>query len=403
MPKYCIVIASQVIGKDFMGALDYNRKKLDHSDIRLRAEILDSNFASFDYRMIKAEIEAVRQLRPNLNRYVYHTSLNFSVMEMESLNNEKLLAIAHEYLNELGYSNNQYLIFRHYDASHPHLHLLVNRITFDGGVVSDSNNYRKSEAVVRMLEAKYNLIPVDQSIYKAIKRGNDVTIERNSHVSQRALKKNEIEKALRTGKPSDKMVLQEKLSSIIKQPGTTFGELISKGEAQGIYFLFNQASTGYISGITYFHNDFKAKGQALGNRFKWAELIKYINYEQDRDRQEISAANERTIAKYGDITRPDEQQASRHGNNGLHQGSTANSTNDHRQPAAAEKTRNEVDGYRARSLATDQDAVDMYRDTAGTLYHDTINLNILIADDIDDEAIHGRNRRRKGMARTNTR
>ena len=282
-----------------MGALDYNRKKVKHPDIRLRAEILDSNFASFDHRMIKAEVDAVRQLRPNLNRYVYHTSLNFSKQEMESLTNEKLLAIAHDYLNDLGFNNNQYLLFRHYDADHPHLHHLVNRITFDRNIVSDSNNYKSSEALVRMLELKYNLIPVEQSIYKAIKRGNKVTIERNSHVSQRALKKNEIEKALRTGQPSDKMVLQEKLNSITGRGVITLQELVINGEEQGIHFQFNQASTGYISGITYFHNDFKAKGQALGNRFKWAGLIKHINYEQDRDRQAISEANDRTTAKYG--------------------------------------------------------------------------------------------------------
>ncbi|UEG54041.1 relaxase/mobilization nuclease domain-containing protein [Mucilaginibacter daejeonensis] len=55
------------------------------------------------------------------------------------MNNEKLLAIAYAYLKGMGYTENQYLIFRRYDADHLNVHLLVNRITFDEEVVSDSN------------------------------------------------------------------------------------------------------------------------------------------------------------------------------------------------------------------------------------------------------------------------
>jgi len=131
------MIASQKIGKSFMGALGYNLKKMEHSNPRRRAELLETNFNSLSKPEIRSEVELVRQLRPGLNRYVYHTSLNFSAEESHYLNNEKLLAIATDYLNAMGFDDNQYFIFRHYDADHPHLHLLVNRIKFDGSVVSD--------------------------------------------------------------------------------------------------------------------------------------------------------------------------------------------------------------------------------------------------------------------------
>src|SRR5690606_16339503 len=42
------------------------------------------------------------------------------------------------------------------------------------------------------------------------------------------------------------------------------------------------------------------KGQALGNRFKWANIIKAIDYEQARDSQKISQANRRTRDIYGE-------------------------------------------------------------------------------------------------------
>ncbi|HEY2582738.1 MAG TPA: relaxase/mobilization nuclease domain-containing protein, partial [Mucilaginibacter sp.] len=307
------MIASQKIGKSFMGALNYNLKKLNHPDPNQTAELLDTNFNSLDKEQIRREVELVRELRPNLNRYVYHTSLNFSKddliennqinynrlqnprinntrlhnkrIENSPIQNSVLLNIAHQYLEAQGFTNNQYFIFRHYDADHPHLHLLVNRISFDGSVVSDSNNYNKSENILRSIERQYNLVPVAPS----------------SQVHQRAAGKDELEMVMRTGKPSEKMLLQEMMKDLLSQKNLNVPELIRKGEQTGVHLLFNQASTGRVTGITYFHNGFKIKGQSLGNAFKWAEIITKIDYEQIRDSKAISEANGRTKAIYGEL------------------------------------------------------------------------------------------------------
>ncbi|RWY48318.1 relaxase/mobilization nuclease domain-containing protein [Mucilaginibacter gilvus] len=275
------MIAIQKIGKSFMGALSYNLKKMAHPDKRFRAELLETNFSSLDAIQVEKEVHLLRSLKPNLNRYVYHTSLNFP--KDENLDNKTLVNIANDYLKAQGFTNNQYMIFRHHDADHPHIHLLVNRIGFDGSVVSDSNNYKKSEAVIRKLEQQYDLVAVEPS----------------SSVLKKAPTKDEIEMIARTGKASERMVLQELMNSLLNRPGLTLQDMISIGEDMGINFLFNQATTGRVSGISYFHNGFKAKGQALGNRYKWAELIRIINYEQVRDSAAISEANSRTTAKYG--------------------------------------------------------------------------------------------------------
>ncbi|MEB0302743.1 relaxase/mobilization nuclease domain-containing protein, partial [Mucilaginibacter sp. 5C4] len=278
------MIAIQKIGKSFMGAFSYNVKKMAHPNKRLRAEILGTNFSSLDALQVRKEVELLRSLKPNLNRYVYHTSLNFS--KDETLDNKTLVNIANDYLKEQGFTNNQYMIFRHHDADHPHIHLLVNRISFDGSVVSDSNNYKKSEAIIRKLEQQYKLVSVEPS----------------SSVQKKAPTKDEIEMITRTGKASERMVLQELMNSLLKKPGLTLRDMIAQGEKMGINFLFNQATTGKVSGISYYHNGFKAKGQALGNRYKWAGLIKVINYEQVRDSAAISEANSWATAKYGDQT-----------------------------------------------------------------------------------------------------
>jgi hypothetical protein len=67
--------------------------------------------------------------------------------------------------------------------------------------------------------------------------------------------------------------------------------------------LFNKASTGRVSGITYLVPGFKIRGQALGNQFKFGSITKQINYEQNRDGKIISQANSRTREKFGSGTK----------------------------------------------------------------------------------------------------
>jgi hypothetical protein len=93
-------------------------------------------------------------------------------------------------------------------------------------------------------------------------------------------------------------MLQEKVREALNQ-SITMSQFINNLERQNIHVLFNQASTGRVSGITYLIPGFKIRGQALGNQFKFGSITKQINYEQNRDGQAIGQANKRTRAKYG--------------------------------------------------------------------------------------------------------
>ena len=380
------MIASQKIGKSFVGALNYNLKKLNHPDKNRRAELLETNFSSLNLQQVKQEVDWIRELRPNLNRYVYHTSLNFSKEEQVELSNEKLLDIAKDYLAANGFTDNQYFIFRHYDADHPHLHLLVNRIKFDGSVVSDSNNYKKSEEILRSIELQYNLVQVSRSKDSGI----------------RAPTKNELEKSLRTGNPSDKMVLQELMNGLLQQRNLSVPDFIIKAQKQSIHLFFNLASTGRISGITYFYKDFKIKGQALGNKYKWAELIKTFNYEQIRDSKTISEANSRTRAIYRDsIQFAAQQQPGNHqrDRNGIPEyvlGSAKDTGDIRRQQANAGEPGAEDRQSRERSLAADQDARLYDVDTADFSDDRFDDIAIEITDDEDDAKRYRRRNREMG-------
>jgi hypothetical protein len=263
--------ADQVKGKGFRGALRYNLQKVDQGV----AKMLDMTFTSGKEDAIMQEVALVRMLRPNLQKYFYHTSLNFP--PNENLADEQMNIIANEYLNNMGFDQHQYMTFRHFDADHPHLHILVNRIGYDGKVVSDSKDYQRSEQVLRRLEKQHGLTEVISS----------------RQAQERAMTKNELEMMKRTDEPSVKMKLQVIIKNVLGQKPDT-EQFIKQLEAQDINVLFNQASTGFVSGISYGYEGMQFKGAHLGNAYKWQAIKNVINYEQERDRTAIHQANVRT-------------------------------------------------------------------------------------------------------------
>lgn len=57
----------------------------------------------------------------------------------------------------MGFEKNQYIAVEHIDTNHQHVHIVANRVGFEGGVVSDSNNYRQMAQFCRKMEQQLNL------------------------------------------------------------------------------------------------------------------------------------------------------------------------------------------------------------------------------------------------------
>lgn len=267
---------NQIKGKGFRGALRYNLAKVNNKV----AEVLDHSFVRVSEGSIMKEVQLVRMQRPNLQKYFYHTSINFP--PTEDIPNDLMTRIGHEYLEANGFTQHQFIMFRHRDADHPHLHILVNRIGYDGSVLSDSNDFARSEKILRDLEKKYNLTEVIPS----------------REARTRAMTKDELEMMQRTKVPSGKFRLQVIIKDVLsKRPGLTTSQFIQALESRGVHPVFNQATTGFVSGISYEHDGFIVKGAKLGNDFKWTSIKNVISYEQERDRRSIHEANLRGKAR----------------------------------------------------------------------------------------------------------
>ena len=97
------------------------------------------------------------ELNPRVGKVVGHISLSFSVQDSSKLSNEWMAQIAREYMEKMGIKDTQYIIGRHFDKEHPHVHIAFNRIDNNGKTISDRNDRFKSEKICKELTTKYGL------------------------------------------------------------------------------------------------------------------------------------------------------------------------------------------------------------------------------------------------------
>jgi|GEM_PF-726753 len=90
------------------------------------------------------------------NRYA-HISLNLP--HGEHLDDEKFLKISEEYMENMGYGEQPYVVVRHNDTKHEHVHIVSTIVKENGKVLEIFNSHRRSMAIRQHLEKKYSLLP----------------------------------------------------------------------------------------------------------------------------------------------------------------------------------------------------------------------------------------------------
>jgi hypothetical protein len=145
-------MAKIVKGQGFKGVVNYILDKakgteiLDSNEVQIKST--DTIIDSFIFQS---------ELNPGLTIPVGHISLDFSAQDREKLTNELMVQIARDYMNRMGISETQYLIARHYDKEHPHIHLVFNRVDNNGKTISDRNDRFRSEKICKELTREYGL------------------------------------------------------------------------------------------------------------------------------------------------------------------------------------------------------------------------------------------------------
>jgi hypothetical protein len=100
------------------------------------------------------------ELNTNTKRNTVHISLNFDPSENHS--KEKLAEIADTYMEKLGFGRQPYLVYQHYDAGHPHCHIVTNNIQRDGKRIDlHLLGIRKSEPARKEIEEMFGLVKAE--------------------------------------------------------------------------------------------------------------------------------------------------------------------------------------------------------------------------------------------------
>ena len=97
-------------------------------------------------------LSAIAQLRPRLQRHLYHVSISVPQTERD-LSHSEWAEIGRAWCDGMGLDH--YMIVLHSG----HIHILASRIRSDGTAASDSWDYRRSELLLRKIESDFDLIP----------------------------------------------------------------------------------------------------------------------------------------------------------------------------------------------------------------------------------------------------
>lgn len=264
------MIGKQIKGKSFRGVLDY-------LDSKQGSRLIARNMGGKTPRTLSAEFAVSRQLNPRLEKAVYHSSL--SLPKTEHLDDDQWSAIAEEYLAGMEFNDSQYVVYRHSDKDHDHVHIVASRIRItDGTTVNDSWDYVRSEKLIRELEHKYELTPAISSSQK----------------QQRGQTTGELRLIERTATSSVRTKLQKIIDAETKQP-IAMPEFVNCLKDQGIDAKVSFTRTGKIRGISYKYDGVATSGTHLGKAYTFPGLQKHrqISYDHNLHHIELVKASER--------------------------------------------------------------------------------------------------------------
>lgn len=166
------------------------------------------------------------------NRYA-HISLNLP--HGEHLDDKTFHEVSREYMEQMGYGEQPYVIVRHNDTRYEHVHIVTTNVKGNGKVMGIFNSHRRNRATQHYLEKKFGLSPSPR-----IKQHRELPVYRLPG-PQFGMNPDQ----------GTKFYLQDVLNSIIqKHKVRSFGELARLVEPYHIEIKQTKNATGRI-GIAY--------------------------------------------------------------------------------------------------------------------------------------------------------
>ena len=138
-------------GSGFKGCVNYVLGKEQAALLHAEGVLTESN------RDIIRSFILQAGMNPDLKKPVGHIALSYSPVDAPKLTDGKMIQLAQEYMREMKITDTQYIIVRHQNREHPHVHIVFNRIDNNGKTISDRNDMYRNEQVCKKLKAKHGL------------------------------------------------------------------------------------------------------------------------------------------------------------------------------------------------------------------------------------------------------
>ena len=250
------MIAKIVKGSSFKGVVNYILDKEKDAKIL----ICDGLFVE-NKNTIAMSFDAQSKMNPKVTKPVGHISLAFHKEDEHRLTDRAMAGIALEYLKEMGITDTQVLIVRHFDKEHPHVHIAFNRIANNGRTISDRNERIRSARICKELTKKYNL-------YFASGK---------ERVKQHRLKEPD----------KTKYGLYSILKSEVSRCGN-WNMLTANLEKQGVDMRFKyKGKSDEVQGVVFTMNGYSFSGSKIDRRFSFSKIDAALDNNRRNERQEI--------------------------------------------------------------------------------------------------------------------
>ncbi|RAI86785.1 relaxase/mobilization nuclease domain-containing protein [Algoriphagus yeomjeoni] len=154
------MVAKIITGKTIGGVIRYNEQKVSSG----QASLLEMGGFAFQELSVAEKIrnfEQLQKLNSRTKTNAVHISLNFS--SRDKLDELKMQQIASDYLIGIGFGEQPYLLYQHYDSAHPHVHVVTTNISRDGKRI-ETHNLGKvlSEQTRKEIERRYHLVKAEE-------------------------------------------------------------------------------------------------------------------------------------------------------------------------------------------------------------------------------------------------
>jgi hypothetical protein len=156
------MVAKITIPKSIEAALNYNEKKVQKGVAEcLHAANYLSEAKNMNFYQKLNGFEMLNNLNNRATTKTIHISLNFD--PSEKLSNDKLIEVANVYMEKIGFGQQPFLVYKHEDAGHPHIHIVSTTIKADGSRINTHNIGRnQSEKTRKEIEQQYGLIKAER-------------------------------------------------------------------------------------------------------------------------------------------------------------------------------------------------------------------------------------------------